>query len=133
MVPIPGMLDRFQKIKDGAKGEKRFLSLEDFIVVFIHKVFPGHFLEEYFSFRILRDSDLEVEEEAEDLVREFEIALKRRKRGEVIRMKVTKSKADPLLRLISKEIGFDRMQVIQVNEMIGLSDLDGLIIPAKQS
>ena len=133
LVPIPGMLDRFQKLKDGALGEKRFLLLEDFIVVFIHRLFPNYFLEEYFSFRILRDSDLEVEEEAEDLVREFEIALKRRKRGEVIRMKVTKSTADPLLRLISKEIGFDRTQVIQVNEMIGLSDLDGLIIPAKQS
>ena len=78
------------------------MSLEDFIVVFIHKVFPGYFLEEYFSFRILRDSDLEVEEEAEDLVREFEIALKRRKRGEVIRMKVTRSNAEPLLKLISK-------------------------------
>ena len=109
------------------------MSLEDFIVVFIHKVFPGYFLDEYFSFRILRDSDLEVEEEAEDLVREFEIALKRRKRGEVIRMKVTKSSAEPLLKLISKEIGFDRSQVIQVNEMIGLSDLDELIISAKQS
>ena len=85
------MLHRFQKLKDGAKGEKRFLSLEDFIVIFIHRLFPSYLLEEYFSFRILRDSDLEVEEEAEDLVREFEIALKRRKRGEVIRMKVTKS------------------------------------------
>ena len=61
-------------------------------------------------------------------MREFEIALKRRKRGEVIRMKVTKSSAESLLKLISKEIGFDRSQVIQVNEMIGLSDLDELII-----
>jgi polyphosphate kinase len=127
------MLDRFQKLKDGAKGEKRFLSLEDFIVIFIHRLFPSYLLEEYFSFRILRDSDLEVEEEAEDLVREFEIALKRRKRGEVIRMKVTKSSAEPLLKLISKEIGFDRAQVIQVNHMIGLSDLDELIISEKRS
>ncbi len=133
LVPIPGMLNRFQKLKDGAKGEKRFLSLEDFIVIFIHRLFPGYLLEEYFSFRILRDSDLEVEEEAEDLVREFEIALKRRKRGEVIRMKVTKSSAEPLLDLISKEIGFDRAQVIQVNQMIGLSDLDELIVSAKRS
>ena len=133
LVPIPGMLDRFQKLKDGAKGEKRFLSLEDFIVIFIHKLFPNYLLEEYFSFRILRDSDLEVEEEAEDLVRELEIALRRRKRGEVIRMKVTKSTAEPLLKLISKQIGFDRSQVIQVNEMIGLSDVDELIISAKRS
>jgi polyphosphate kinase len=132
LVPIPGMLDRFQRLKDGVKGEKRFLSLEDFIVIFIHRLFPNYLLDEYFSFRILRDSDLEIEEEAEDLVREFEIALKRRKRGEVIRMKVTKSNAEPLLKLISKEIGFDREQVIQVNEMIGLSDLDELIISAKR-
>ena len=133
LVPIPGMLDRFQRLRDGVKGEKRFLSLEDFIVIFIYRLFPNYLLDEYFSFRILRDSDLEVEEEAEDLVREFEIALKRRKRGEVIRMKVTKSNAEPLLKLISKEIGFDRAQVIQVNEMIGLSDLEELIISAKRS
>ena len=57
-------------------GEKRFLSLEDFIVILFTDYFRL-FSEEYFSFRILRDSDLEVEEEAEDLVREFEIALKR--------------------------------------------------------
>ncbi len=133
LVPIPGMLDRFQRLRDGVKGEKRFLSLEDFIVIFIYRLFPNYLLDEYFSFRILRDSDLEVEEEAEDLVREFEIALKRRKRGEVIRMKVTKSDAEPLLKLISKEIGFDRAQVIQVNEMIGLSDLEELIISAKRS
>ncbi len=133
LVPIPGMLDRFQKLRDGAKGEKRFLSLEDFIVIFIHRLFPSYLLEEHFSFRILRDSDLEVEEEAEDLVRELEIALKRRKRGEVIRMKVTKSNAEQLLKLISKEIGFDRTQVIQINEMIGLSDLDELIVSGKRS
>ena len=133
LVPIPGMLDRFQRLRDGVKGEKRFLSLEDFIVIVIYRLFPNYLLDEYFSFRILRDSDLEVEEEAEDLVREFEIALKRRKRGEVIRMKVTKSNAEPLLKLISKEIGFDRAQVIQVNEMIGLSDLEELIISAKRS
>ena len=48
-------------------------------------------------------------------------------------MKVTKSNAEPLLKLISKEIGFDRAQVIQVNEMIGLSDLEELIISAKRS
>ncbi len=133
LVPIPGMLHRFQKIKDGINGEKRFLSLEDLIVTYIHRVFPGYALEEFFSFRILRDSDLEVEEEAEDLVREFEIALKRRKRGEVIRMKVTRNSAESLVKLISKEIGFDREQVIQVSEMIGLSDLDELIISSKSS
>ncbi len=129
LVPIPGMLDRFQKIRDGKNGEKRFLPLEAFIVGFIESIFPGYKLEEYFSFRILRDSDLEVEEEAEDLVREFEIALKRRKRGEVIRMKITKSSAQGLVSLICREIGVEREKVIEVEEMIGLSDLDELILP----
>ncbi|OUX45261.1 RNA degradosome polyphosphate kinase [bacterium TMED277] len=130
LVPMPGMLKRFQKISDGKSGEKRFLPLETLIVAFIESMFPGYKLEEYFSFRILRDSDLEVEEEAEDLVREFEIALKRRKRGEVIRMKITKSSADGLVNLICKEIGVDREKLIEVDEMIGLSDLDELITPA---
>ncbi len=133
LVPIPGMLQRFQKLRDGKNGEKRFLPLETFIIVFIESIFPGYTLEEYFVFRILRDSDLEVEEEAEDLVREFEIALKRRKRGEVIRMKITKSSAQGLINLICKEIGVDREQVIEVDEMIGLSDLDELIIPASRN
>ena len=98
-------------------------------MAFVESIFPGYKLEEYFSFRILRDSDLEVEEEAEDLVREFEIALKRRKRGEVIRMKITKTAAQGLVNSICKEIGVDRDQIIEVDEMIGLSDLDELIIP----
>jgi len=131
LVPIPGMLERFQRISDGKNGEKRFLPLETFIVAFIESIFPGYTLEEYFSFRILRDSDLELEEEAEDLVREFEIALKRRKRGEVIRMKITKNSCQSLVRLICKEIGVDKNQVIEVDEMIGISDLEELIIPAK--
>ena len=86
LLPIPAQIDRFVSLP-APDGVIRYLPLEDLLVVHIPAAcFRGYKLKGHFEFRVLRDSDLEVEDEAEDLVREFEVALKRRRRGEVVRL-----------------------------------------------
>ncbi|MEC9105003.1 MAG: RNA degradosome polyphosphate kinase, partial [Pseudomonadota bacterium] len=96
LLPIPAQLPRFVPLPGG----ERFLRLEDLLLMHLSSLFPGYRDVGHCSFRVLRDSDLEVEEEAEDLVREFETALKRRRRGSVIRLKITAGAPDRLRRLI---------------------------------
>ena len=88
LLPIPQQIARFVPLP-GKPGENRFLPLEELLLLHLDMLFPGYTDRGHCSFRVLRDSDLEVEDEAEDLVREFETALKRRRRGEVIRLKMS--------------------------------------------
>ena len=79
----------------------RVLPLEDLLLLFVSELFPGYEEKGSCAFRVLRDSDMEVEDEAEDLVREFETALKRRRRGEVIRLKISAGAPQNLRRMIA--------------------------------
>ncbi|MEM6596212.1 MAG: polyphosphate kinase 1, partial [Pseudomonadota bacterium] len=83
------------------------------------------------NFRVLRDSDLEVEEEAEDLVREFEVALKRRRRGEVVRMKISAGGPEDLRNTIMRELEVTPEEVVEVEGMIGLADLRELVMDSR--
>ena len=85
LLPIPAQIDRFVQVPSD-DGVLRFLPLEELLILTLDHLFPGYRLTGHCAFRVLRNSDLEVEEEAEDLVREFEVALKRRRRGEVVRL-----------------------------------------------
>ena len=99
LLPIPQQVARFVPLP-GKPGEARFLPLEELLLLHLDMLFPGYTDRGHCMFRVLRDSDLEVEEESEDLVREFETALKRRRRGEVIRLKLSAGAPEELRAMI---------------------------------
>lgn len=125
LLPIPAQIDRYV----GLPGPgHRFLPLEELLILHIPSLFPGYKLKSHFGFRVLRDSDLEVEEEAEDLVREFEVALKRRRRGEVVRLTHTAGAPKALKSVIMHELGVSDAEVIEMDGMLGMSDLSELVL-----
>ncbi len=126
LLPVPGQIDRFIALPC-PQGQHRFLPLEELLILHIQDLFPGYRLKSHFEFRVLRDSDLEVEEEAEDLVREFEVALKRRRRGEVVRMTHSAGAPAKLMATIMKELRVNPQELIEINGMIGMADLDQLV------
>ena len=125
LLPIPHQIDRFVKLPGDSA---RFLLLEDLLLLHFDSLFPGYKLKGHCTFRVLRDSDLEVEDEAEDLVREFETALKRRRRGEVVRMKLSHGAPEALKALLMAELHVSNEEVVEVDGMIGISDLSELVL-----
>ncbi|ASM71501.1 MULTISPECIES: RNA degradosome polyphosphate kinase [Roseobacteraceae] len=128
LLPIPGQIDRFVSLP--GQGT-RFLPLEELLVEQIGTLFPGYRLTAHFEFQVLRDSDLEVEDEAEDLVREFEVALKRRRRGEVVRMLHSAGAPERLKSVIMRELNVMHSEVIEIDGMIGLADLGKLVLDSR--
>ncbi|HEV2652837.1 MAG TPA: RNA degradosome polyphosphate kinase, partial [Rhizomicrobium sp.] len=131
LVPIPPLLTRFIRLPDAGKAA-RFLPLEKVIALNVDKLFPGHTVDSSGVFRILRDSDVEVEEEAEDLMLLFESLLKRRRRGSVIHMKVSKSMPDDLREFIADHLDLDNQDLVIIDHMLGLSDLTKLILDERR-
>jgi len=128
LIPIPSQLKRYIRLADGPKGEIRFIALEDLLELSLRQLFPGYDARERCVFRVLRDSDIEVEEESEDLVREFETALKRRRRGSCIRLKLSAAAPDSLKRLIADELGVSPNELIEVDGIVGIGDIAELIV-----
>ncbi|MFN3258950.1 MAG: RNA degradosome polyphosphate kinase [Pikeienuella sp.] len=125
LLPIPSQIDRFLRLED-REGVARLLPLETLLELHLPLIFPGYTLEGRCEFRVLRDSDLEVEEEAEDLVREFETALRRRRRGEAIRLQITTDAPPPLRALIAGAMGMADDEVIPVEGIVGIARLSEL-------
>ena len=127
---IPQRLDRFIMLPDenGVEG-LNFVRLETLISTFVEQTFPGYEVLGQGMFRVIRDSDIEVEEEAEDLVQFFESALKRRRRGSVIRLKLDANMPDSLQSLVRKELQVDKRGVIAVEGLVGLSQTTELYAP----
>ena len=130
LLPIPQQIDRFVCLP-APEGAHRAIPLEEVLLLHLNSLFPGYRYVAHCAFRVLRDSDLEVEEEAEDLVREFEVALKRRRRGEVVRMKITAGAPEALREVITEELHVHPDEVVEVEGMIGLADLKELVLDSR--
>jgi polyphosphate kinase len=127
LLPVPAQLSRFIRLPGDGK-EVRFLALEKVIGLYLDRLFPGHTVAGTGLFRILRDSDVEVEEEAEDLVLMFESLLKRRRRGSVIHMMCSQSMPEDLRRFIADHLQLKLEEFVFVEHMLGLADLSKLIL-----
>ena len=125
LVPLPQQIDRFIRLPGSAS---RFLPLEEMVSLFLDRLFPGFRVEGTGVFRVIRDSEMEIDEEAEDLVRVFESALKRRRRGHVIRLTVNAEIPADLLDLIMTEMHLKETDVFKIAGPIGMVDVKQLII-----
>ncbi len=125
LLPIPSQLERFIRLPGTAT---RFMLLETMLGMFLPRLFPGYDVLGKGLFRVIRDSDIEIEEEAEDLVRVFETALKLRRRGVVIRMEVD-SRCPPELRsFIANELDVSGDVTIMAEGLVGFADTEQLIL-----
>jgi polyphosphate kinase len=131
LVPVPTQVDRFWELPPGGrrKHARRFFALESFLILFLDRLFPGCEVECQGLFRLIRDSDVEIEEEAEDLVREFEARLKRRRLGLVVRVKVQASMPDELRGFIMEGLQAEPQDVVKVDGKLGLAQLAQLVPP----
>ncbi|MGE4279678.1 MAG: RNA degradosome polyphosphate kinase [Magnetospirillum sp.] len=125
LVPLPPQLERFIRLPGEAI---RFLPLEKLVILFLDRLFPGFRMEASGLFRVIRDSEMDIDEEAEDLVRVFETALKRRRRGHVIRLTFSLGIPDELKKLVISEMHAVEGDVYEFDEMIGLVDTKQLIV-----
>ncbi|MBW7836125.1 MAG: RNA degradosome polyphosphate kinase [Sphingomonadales bacterium] len=124
LIPLPRQVRRFVRLPGKVI---RYMSVENIVTLFLEQLFPGYQVEGSGVFRIIRDSDIEVEEEAEDLVRSFETALKRRRRGTVIRLKMNLAMPDDLRRMVFHELDVNERDVVMVDGILGISDTNQLI------
>src|SRR5690606_32066104 len=128
LLRLPVALRRFIRLPDN-HFVVRFVALEDAVSLFVGQLFPGYEVQGAGTFRIIRDSDIEDEEEAEDLVNLFETALKRRRRGQVVRIEFDDEMPEALRDFVAGELGMagSRVSILQaplalnqVSEIVGL-------------
>jgi polyphosphate kinase len=133
LIPLPSQVDRFIRLPTtgappGARATIRFVMLETLVEMFLGRVFPGFRVTGQGMFRLIRDTDVEFEEEAEDLVRSYETALKRRRRGVVIHMSVDADMPEALRTLVADELDATPDETYAAQGMLGVADLKQLIV-----
>ncbi len=123
LIPIPPQIQRFVQLPH---KDSRFMLVEDVIIKHISELFPGFRIGAKGCFRILRDSEIEFHEEAEDFVRYFEVALKKRKRGSIAQLMIEDAMPPSLRKFVEESLPIGTGDVIKVNGMLGLDSLKQL-------
>jgi polyphosphate kinase len=124
LVPIPQQLDRFVRLPG---TDDRFVAVEEIVLLSLDSLFPGFNVAAKGTFRIIRDSEMEIDEEAEDLVRHFESALKQRRRGHVVQLTVDAAMPEALRQYLCEELSVEASDVYVLDGMVGLVDTKALI------
>ena len=132
LLPVPAKIGRFLRLPSKEKTTTgrprvRYISLEKVIAQFLHYVFPRHQNLGQGAFRLVRDSDVELEEEAEDLVQQFETLLRRRRRGDVIRLKMDAETPQRMVDLVSQKLKVTGRDVVLIDGLLGLAQTSEII------
>lgn len=131
LIPIPSQLDRFIRLPatgPADQGAIRFMRVENVIGLYLDELYPSFTVSAQGSFRVLRDSDIEFQEEAEDLTRAYETQLKRRRRGNVIRLEVDAEMPSDLRRFVVDELEAAEEAMFVKEGLLGLADTSQLIV-----
>lgn len=126
LIRLPTALDRFVRLPDDS-GAIRYITLEDIVSLFVYRLYPGYTVKGSGTFRIIRDSDIELEEEAEDLVRYFESALKRRRRGSVIRIETDSEMPNSLRHFVVQQLGVPDNRVAVLPGLLALNMISEIV------
>jgi len=128
LLPLPSQVERFVRLPGTINEPIRFVFLDDLVNLFLDRLFPGFRLTGHGTFRLIRDTDVEFEEEAEDLVRSYETALKRRRRGVAIHLGMDARMPEELRAFVAAELGASPDETHIADGILGVADLNKLIV-----